>query len=247
MDQTYGADYASLYQRHWWWRSRERMLVRMIESLALCQPAEILDVGCGNGLFLSALRAFGNVRGIEVDTSLLDEQGPFREQISTDPLGSRKYDNWQFDLITACDVIEHIEQDADAVNHMVSMLKPGGYLLLTVPAFTLLWDHHDEINHHYRRYRRCDVENLLDRNLQSMSCRYIFHSIFLPKLAVKLFNSGRRKKVSQHGLPHPVVNRMMDALCYAEFGLTKAFSPPFGTSILAVAQKVAVTADCAAV
>lgn len=237
MDQSYGADYDAVYHRHWWWRSRQRILIRVIQSLDLGKSPAILDFGCGNGLFLSCLNEFGDVRGLEVDSSLLDDQNRFRDRIFTEPLESPSYADWKFDLITACDVIEHIEHDKTAIHKLVSMLNPGGYLLITVPAFRLLWDHHDEINHHFRRYRRREILNLLADQLILDRCRYCFHSIFLPKLLVKLWNIRRGEKVAQHGIPHPAINRIMQALCCIEFDLTASYSPPFGTSILAVGRK----------
>ena len=249
MDATYGIDYSTLYHQHWWWRSRERILLREITSL---QPSpessdntsstskpQILDVGCGNGLFMAKLSQFGEVSGIEVDESLLTNDNPFRNQISSARLGDPSYEGRQFSLVTACDVIEHIEDDVDAVQQMATLLKPGGHLLITVPAFPVLWDHHDEINHHFRRYRRGQITRLLQETaLNLQTCRYLFHTIFLPKLAVKTLNAGRQNKVAQHRVPHPWVNRTMQTLCYSEYQVTRALpAPPFGTSILAIAQK----------
>ncbi len=241
MDQSYGADYTTLYNEHWWWRSREWMLMQEIASLSLPSPAEILDVGCGNGLFLRRLGELGKVRGIEVDVDLIDKKNPYKDQISTKPLGDPAYANWRFDLITACDVIEHIEDDSFAVHEMVSMLNPGGFLVITVPAFRFLWDRHDEINHHFRRYRQKSLHALLRscKELRNVQCCYLFNSIFAPKLAVKVLNRLRKSQVAQHNVPSPRVNRLMESICRTEYAFTKG-RLPFGTSVLAVAQKQSV-------
>ena len=88
---------------------------------------DILDVGCGDGLFFPELERFGRVRGIEVDEGLLDPEGPFRGRIHTRPLGDPAYrgDDWRFDLITALDVVEHIADDRAAVSEMSGCSAPG--------------------------------------------------------------------------------------------------------------------------
>jgi len=238
MNPDYGVNYEKLYQAHWWWRVRERILLRVIAGLDLPGDARILDVGCGNGLFLQQLRHYGEVRGIEVDASLLSDANPLRDSISTQPLGSPCYEGCRFDLITACDVIEHIEDDRGAVRAMCDMLQPGGYLLLTVPAWMLLWDEHDELNHHYRRYAKRDVSELLGGALQIRECRYLFTSLFLPKLAVKWWNRWGPTRVAQHRACPLWLNQVMQYACYAEHLAFERLPLPLGTSVLAVGRKV---------
>src|SRR4051812_12063398 len=140
MQAPYAAEYARLYREHWWWRSREAILLDLLRSLRLPPGGDILDVGCGDGLFFQELERFGRVRGIEVDVGLLDPDGPYRDRIATLPLGDPSYagDAGRFDLITALDVIEHIADDRAAVAAMLRMLRPGGVMVVTVPAFPSL-------------------------------------------------------------------------------------------------------------
>ncbi|MBV8381660.1 MAG: class I SAM-dependent methyltransferase, partial [Planctomycetaceae bacterium] len=142
MEGDYGALYARLYREHWWWQAREAVLMETLRGLRPPPSSAILDVGCGDAVSFAALSAFGTVRGIEVDEGLLDPGGPFRDRISTRPLGDAVYDDpaWRFDLITALDVLEHIDDDRGAVTAMAAMLRPGGVVVVTVPAFELLWD-----------------------------------------------------------------------------------------------------------
>jgi SAM-dependent methyltransferase len=240
MDATYRAEYERLYQSHWWWRARADILIRTLKRLGPRPPSAILDVGCGNALSFRALAEFGTVRGIEVDPRLLDDSGPFRTQISTEPLGSAVYDDpcWRFDMITALDVIEHIDDDRGAVAAMAGMLKPGGLMVITVPAFQLLWDHHDEINHHRRRYSARGLERVLPcHGIELLELRYLFPSLVVPKFAVRLVNAGRRRKVSQHGIPTAWINRALERLCVIEDRLLARLAFPLGTSVLAVARK----------
>jgi SAM-dependent methyltransferase len=242
MDQEYGANYARTYREHWWWRAREAILLDILRGLSLSHHLDVLDVGCGDAVSFPVLSEFGTVRGIEVDETLLDPSGPYRDRISTRLLGDPIYSDpeWTFDLITALDVIEHIEDDRAAVASMVSMLRPDGLMILTVPAFELLWDHHDDINHHFRRYTVSKLRSVLEgQGLKVLQLRYAFRSLFLPKLVVRLVNLSRFTKVAQHGIPADPINKFMCSLCLAEDRLLRRVPIPFGTSVLAVLHKPA--------
>jgi len=240
MEASYGAQYARLYREHWWWRAREAVLLDILRSLRPRPRSAILDVGCGDAVSFHALSEFGTVRGIEVDENLLDPSGPFRERISTRPLGDLVYDDpsWRFDLITALDVIEHIDDDRGAISSMAAMLRPGGLLVVTVPAFELLWDQHDEINDHRRRYTAPRLRSTLDgQGLELLQLRYLFRVLFIPKLLVRLVNAGRSRKVAGHGIPSPAINTALQHLCVLEDRLLRRLPIPFGTSVIAVARK----------
>lgn len=197
----------------------------------------MLDVGCGDGLFFPRLREFGSVQGIETDVSLLSAENPDRSAISSKPLGDPSYAQARFDLITACDVIEHIEDDHSAVSQMASMLNPGGFLVLTVPAFMSLWDEHDEINLHFRRYDTGMLRGAIPGSLTILQMRYLFHTLFVPKYLVRLVNKTRVSKVSQAQIPPKPLNDVMTKLCEWENRAIGTARLPFGTSLLAVTQK----------
>jgi SAM-dependent methyltransferase len=147
--------------------------------------------------------------------------------------------SWRFDLITALDVLEHIDDDRAAASAMVRMLRPGGVLVVTVPAFESLWDEHDEINHHKRRYTIGRLRRLLDGlGLEEIRLRYLFRGLFAPKLMVRLINSSRGgdRKVAQHGIPGQAINSAMRRLCVIEDRLLRRVPVPFGTSVLASAR-----------
>lgn len=198
----------------------------------------MLDVGCGNGLFFPVLRRIGEVTGIETDASLLDPAGAERAHIRTEPLGPA-YDGLQFDLITALDVLEHIADDRAAFARLVSLLAPGGYLLLTVPAHMSLWDHHDELNHHYRRYSKRSLQTLIGGALETRELRYLFHATFPPKYLLARLNHWRSHKLEQASIPPRWLNT---ALTHA-FDLEERWLRParlaFGTSLLAILHKPA--------
>ncbi len=206
---------------------------------ALPPNSQILDVGCGDALFFPKLREFGDVRGIEIDTSLLTPDGPDRPLIHTQPLGDPAYAGWKgtFDLITSLDVVEHIERDQWAVSEMINMLKPGGRLLMTVPAFMSLWDHHDEINHHHRRYTATHFGALIQPPARLISVRYLFHSLYLPKWLIARRNRAAARKSEQFSVPPAPINTLAASWCDLEERLTRPLRIPWGTSVLALAVR----------
>ncbi len=239
MQSDYGQLYAQMYHQHWWFRAREAILVREIERLGVPDSGEILDVGCGNGLFLPRLARWGRVSGIEVDRTLVTHDAPFRDRIYHDLLGSDTYRGSSFDLITALDVIEHIEDDQAAVSHMVGMLRPGGYLVVTVPAFGCLWDTHDEVNHHYRRYRKRMLHELLSPHGRIVELRYVFPSLFFFKWLVAKANRLRSRKITmaQSRLPNLRLSAWVSRYLCVEDRLAALCRPGVGSSLLAVMQK----------
>ena len=237
MQEEYGQAYEQLYEHHWWWRSREALLLDVLDGLPLPSSVEVLDVGCGNGLFFPRLQRFGPVRGIEVDERLLDPAGTFRSRIFTKPLGAGEYDGWRFGLITALDVLEHIEDDRAAARALGDMLEPGGHLVVTVPAFMSLWDTHDEINQHYRRYSMSELRSLLEPVGTILQLRYWFHSLYVVKRAVAMLNRHRATTITQHRVPPTPLNALAAGFFRMEARMLAPLALPFGTSVVAVVRK----------
>ena len=245
MSGDYASLYAHLYRNHWWWRARESILVDVLRGLRGTLPdrPSAIDVGCGDGLFFEAIREAtgGEVRGIEVDEALLDPAGPHRSRISTKPMGDPCYDDpsWRADLMTALDVLEHLDDDQRAAEGLAAMLRPGGVLVATVPAFEVLWDHHDDRNCHRRRYSPRGLRRLLEgAGLRVSRSRLLFPSLFLPKLAVAISNRWLpRHAIVQHALPPGPINAALGRLCHWEDRLQRHLRLPLGTSVLAVARR----------
>ena len=161
MDPRYGAEYARLYREHWWWRAREEYLTRLLDRVIGPNDAgETFDFGCGDGLLLPDPPALQpeRPRGLETDASLLDPAGPWFDRITTGALVDDPSERARYGLIVALDVLEHLEHPQPAMAILRARLRPGGWFIATVPAFDELWTAHDEVNHHYRRYRLREIE-----------------------------------------------------------------------------------------
>lgn len=142
-------------EHHWWYRGRRRVIDAELQRLSLPKPARVLDAGCGSGRTMVDLQRYGDVVGIELSE---DAAEIARSRGCGEVVGGRveelPWDADTFDLITCLDVIEHTPDDRLALSELRRVSKPGGWLLLTVPAYQALWSSHDVANHHYRRYAR---------------------------------------------------------------------------------------------
>ena len=154
MDPLYEQETVAVEDRHWWYVGRRRILEGVVESLALPAGAEILDAGCGSGRNLEWLARFGAVTGLELSDDSLEYAR--RRAIGSVVAGSVEkisLADESFDLVTSFDVIEHVD-DRRTLPELHRVLRPGGRLFVSVPAYPFLWSEHDARNHHRRRYTK---------------------------------------------------------------------------------------------
>ena len=239
MDSDYGARYRELFQRHWWWRARERVI---LDALRAHRPAaggrNVLDVGCGDGLFFDELARLPGVQlveGVEPGADLVSPDGPHRARIHIVPFDASFDVGRRYSLIVMLDVLEHLPDPAASLRHAVSLLEPGGVFLATVPAFMSLWTRHDDLNHHYTRYNTSSFGRLADEaGLRIDELRYFFHWTAAAKIATRIKEGLISGEPASPTVPPAPVNRALYALSRLEERLLGAARLPFGSSLLAV-------------
>ena len=166
MRKDFYAEYFEVEDRHWWFLGRRRILLSLLARHLPETEHErrIVDVGCGTGTMLQQLSRFGRVQGADGDPEAIRfcrERGlPDIELIRLPVL---PFDDAAFDLLTLLDVLEHVDEDFETLQSIHRVLKPGGTLLLAVPAFRFLWGQQDEISLHKRRYVVGEIRELLTR------------------------------------------------------------------------------------
>lgn len=235
MIPEYAAAYRNLYERHWWWRARELLL---LDEIDLHRPPEgwrrILDVGCGDGLFFDQLARFGDVWGVESDATLVPADSRHRARIHVGPFDAGYAPVERFDLVLMLDVLEHLPDPAGALRKAGALLEPDGRILITVPAFQALWTSHDDLNRHFVRYQRATLLAVAERaGLRVLSQRYFFHWLFPVKLGVRAVERlGRRSRVPASVPPAPL-NDLLMRLSRAEQVTIGRLRLPFGSSLLA--------------
>lgn len=154
---------------HPWWQARARLVARLIrDQMVQNPPLEIIDVGCGWGVTLSYLEGLGHrVTGLDVGLDalgLLDR--PNRNLVLGDIQNGPIPDSakGRFDVVLALDVLEHLDDDRAALDHLLQLVRPGGMVIITVPAQPELWSEFDEIQGHRRRYTKKQVSELMAQN-----------------------------------------------------------------------------------
>jgi SAM-dependent methyltransferase len=155
MDEQYELQTHQVEDQHWWYRGRRRVLSEVLDSLQLPASVSILDAGCGSGRNMVELAAHGTVTGIELaETSVEAARRRDVGEVVAGSLDTLPFPDSSFDLAVTLDVIEHLDDDRKALRELRRVVRPGGYLLVTVPAYQWLWSNHDVVNHHRRRYTR---------------------------------------------------------------------------------------------
>jgi SAM-dependent methyltransferase len=242
----YSQRYRTLWERHWWWRSREAYLLDRISRLRreAAGPLRILDVGCGDGLFFPALESFGHVEGIEPDRSLVSDPR-WRRRIHGGRLEDRTGRCEAYDLLLLLDVLEHMSDDCGALRQGRGLLKPGGRVLITVPALRWLWSRHDEVNEHRRRYHPGTLRELLvAADFEVESIRFFFFWTVAPLLVRRwLHPAGGDGMMSRRvaadyavSVPPAPINRALTWLSRGEQALGRFVRWPIGGSLLAIAR-----------
>jgi SAM-dependent methyltransferase len=145
---------AAMIRRHPWWKARAELTLAMLNRLGIRAPARVLDVGCGWGITLEALEKHGyRAAGVDISRRMLEQlDQPDRVLYVADLSRNLPVDAGGFDAVLALDVIEHIDDDLDAVSKLGQLARPGGVVIVSVPALPELFTEFDEIQGHRRRY-----------------------------------------------------------------------------------------------
>lgn len=238
MQTHYAQRYRTLWERHWWWRSRRTWLLGWIDRLHRRAPRRrILDVGCGDGLFFEDLQRCGTVEGLEPDLGVLTDPR-WRPSIRNEPLGPDFRAEEPYDLILMLDVLEHIADDGAALSAARRALRTGGHLLVTVPALPWLWSRHDEVNQHHRRYGPRGLRRTLRHaGFTIETVRFFFAWTVAPLLIRRLLApAGAGAADDDVSIPPPAINRALTALSRCEHALGRIIPWPLGSSLLAIAR-----------
>ena len=191
-DWTYQEHY-DMEDRHWWFRSRRRVIWALVHRAHLPESPRILDAGCGTGRNLVELARLGPVEGIDNSPQAVEFcQRRGLEGIHLAGIEEMPFEDGRFDLLVATDVIEHLPDDGAALDELHRVAAPGAKLVLTVPAYKWLWSRHDADWHHYRRYTRPRLrETVRAHGWEPTVGTYFYTSMLPPVAAVRSFQRLR--------------------------------------------------------
>ncbi len=237
---TYPIMYA-VEESHWWFVGRRRILSTFIKPLVEgIESPRMLDVGCGTGANLEMLAGFGVAEGVDVSAEALEfcnSRG--LRNVKQGEAEKLPYGDSTFDLVTGLDVVEHLDDDLGGLREMYRVLKPGGSVLLFVPAFNFLWGVQDDISHHRRRYTLPLFLDVIKRaGFEVERASYVNITFFLPILVGRaLMRVTGFRPESENNLTLGFMNGMLGRILGAEANLLRYLNFPFGVSAICVARK----------
>ena len=236
---------------HWWFVGRRRILLQLLDRYLEpngSHERRILDVGCGTGTMLTYLGTLGKAEGVDIDAEAVGycrERG--LENVRIGEAAELPFEDGSFDLVTALDVVEHLDDDAAAFREMRRVLRPGGLLLVTVPAHRFLWGDQDEVNLHRRRYSSAELrDRLASSGFDVLRLSYMNAFLFAPIAAIRMLrrleHRVRPRIPHQSDFRYPAprpVNFVLGHVFGAEGRILRRVDIPFGVSIVALAQREA--------
>ncbi len=236
-------DLFSLEEKHWWHLAKRGLVVNLITGLVQGSEFKILDIGCGTGKNVEELSKFGLVFGIDNSKQAIDfcrQRGLKNLKLcQADKTGFPK---GFFDAVTLLDVLEHAD-DMKVCKEVHRILKPGGVVIITVPAFPWLWSNWDHILHHKRRYTKKTLQKVLAENkYKILTISYAHSFLVLPALIIRTIKTWfytNGSYPSDFRISVPFINRILQWISGIELLLITRGSVPFGTSLVAVVQKEA--------
>jgi SAM-dependent methyltransferase len=228
---------------HWWYRARRDILADYIARHAdLPKDARILEIGCGTGHNLQMLGAFGPVDAIEIDAAARDvASARLGKPVGEAPLPDLPgVPEASYDMIAVLDVVEHIEDDVAALAGMARRLKPGGKILVTVPAHQWMWSAHDVVNHHHRRYSKATLAKAIaDAGLTHNGLRYFNSLLFPAALAARAVGKLTGKDDSDDSPPAKPLNLAFEKIFALERHLVGRVPLPPGLSLITLLSRPA--------
>jgi len=223
----------------WYVKVRNDLIEKTIPYYAT-DNLNIVDMGCGTGRQFDLLAIYGDVYCVDNNKKAIEackKRGA--EKLIFADVSDTKIKSKSIDYVVALDLIEHLDDDKGFLDEAYRILKPGGKLILTFPAFKSLWSVDDDMAHHKRRYTKKSFRNLVkstDFKIKKLSYRYFFISI--PSMFLFLLQKIKRKKVNSLNMSPRFLNRFLTAIGNFENSLiTKNIGMPFGISIFSVLKK----------
>lgn len=226
---------------HWWYRARRDILNDYIAREAkLPKDARILEIGCGTGHNLPMLARHGQVEAIEIDAAANAIAAKrLGKPVGTAPLPELPgIERGAYDLIAVLDVVEHIKDDVAALRAMGECLKPGGHILITVPAHAWMWSAHDLVNHHHRRYSKATLGAAISAaGLKHNGLRY-FNSLLFPLAAVhRIVGKMTGREDADDAPPAAPLNALFERIFGLERHLVGRVPMTTGVSIITLASR----------
>lgn len=244
MDADFQQTYHELEAAHWWFVGRRAIVADLLQRVVEDRAAKVLDIGCSGGHLIEELaaRGFENVEGIDISESAIElcRQRGITRSVLMDA-GAPTIAESSYDVLIASDVLEHLADDQRSLKSWYRIVRPGGLLIVFVPAFQALWSDHDVVNHHFRRYTRAQLsERLAEAGFVVQRSSYWNSVIFPAAAVVRLAQQWRPPRAQPKADLRPAANatnQLLRFLIAAENIWHRSLPSIAGLSTFAIAQK----------
>lgn len=241
MDERLYRAFFEVERKHWWFLARQRIVMHLLQRrLKLSRDAVVIDVGCGTGAMLEGFQQHFQAWGLDISPLAVEFcQAQGIPNVYLGELSGFAGRERPPDLVTVLDVIEHVDDDVAMLRGIHQCLRPGGHVLVTVPAFQALWSRHDDLNHHRRRYRKRQLDERLRKagfavDWISYYNFWLFPLACAQRLAEPFIPSSSDSVLA---MPPPWLNAVFTAVFASERWWLSRFSAPFGLSLMALGCK----------
>jgi 2-polyprenyl-3-methyl-5-hydroxy-6-metoxy-1,4-benzoquinol methylase len=225
---------------HPWSQGRRRVVAAQLERLDIPAGATALDAGCGGGLLLAELARHAEAYGVDADAEsvALARAAVGDDRVQVARLEALPFPDARFDLVMSMDVLEHLDDDRAALRELRRVTRPGGRMLVSVPALPALFSSHDVAAGHRRRYRRRDLVAAAGETGWRLREAKSFNSFLLPVAAVARLATRRSPPESDVRRAHGPAARAIEIALGVEARLLRAgVRLPIGLSLLAVFER----------
>lgn len=224
----------------WWYQGRRKVCFGLLDRFLHINPMRsILDVGCGTGLNLTYLADYGQATGVDMSPEAIrhcEKRG--LKNVRLHEANELPFPNEAFELVTAFDVIEHIDDDRGALCEFERLLKPEGALLIYTPALPWMFNEHDRRVHHKRRYTKSELEEKIRSSGFEIDYISYVNLLILPiVLCARLYFKFLGNSHGEMVMPPRILNAFFRQICFLESTFLSRFSLPYGMTLVCFAHK----------
>jgi ubiquinone/menaquinone biosynthesis C-methylase UbiE len=243
MQQDFYTEYSEIEDTHWWFRGRREIFTRLLAPFEN-RGLSILDIGFGTGAMLTFLQRYGHVTGMDMSIDAIRfARTRCDAPMLLGDITSLPVETASMDLVTAFDIVEHVPDDGAAFAELARVCRPGGHMLVTVPAFQFLWGNQDVVSHHQRRYTLGELEahvrnaGFVPRRLSYFNA-ILFPAVAAVRVARRLRGETRGEVKSDFTMTKPgFVNDTLARVFAAEGRWLARWRLPVGVSVVCLAER----------
>jgi len=239
-----------LKPEHFWIKSHINLKQELLSSINISdhknkiskigtKDFKILSIGAGTGGDLAVLKKFGSIYAFDIDQNVIDmiyDDMVVEKQVAD--AQAIPYEDNKFDMVVAFEVLEHIQNDKKAIAEINRVLKPGGFLVFSVPAFNALFGPKDKAHFHMRRYNKKMIRNLLP-DFKEHRIGYWMFTLFAPAAVQRFWEKAVVSEKKYHPyIPAKPINKLFYSILQGEnYLIGKGFNFPWGLTLYGIYQK----------